>query len=169
MRLNPTLLAAGAALALWTANGCSKSAPQKPVPAPAPAPAMPVGQGTLEGTVVEVVAAPPYSYVKLKTPQGETWAALPAGDFKVGAPLAVTVQLRMDTFESPSLHRTFKPLVMGTLAGAGAPAAGHPMTAPAMAPTTARQTRRVSGASRNVTYSRKTMIRITSGRIMVMV
>jgi hypothetical protein len=135
MRSTQPLFAAVAVLALCGAAGCSRSKPGK---ATAQATPQTPASSVLEGTVLETLAAPPYSYLRLKTPSGEVWAAVPANDLKVGASVAVTVQIRMEKFESPSLKRTFSPLVMGTLGGtpapgAALPAGAHPMTAPAMA------------------------------------
>ena len=109
MRLIPTLILACAAIA---AVSCSKAKPGKSALA-APAPG-----GALTGTVLEALPATPYTYLHLRTAQGETWAAVPASDVKTGASVTVTTQVKMDKFESPSLHRTFDAVWFGTLAGA---------------------------------------------------
>jgi hypothetical protein len=125
MRLIPTLLFTGSAI---LALSCSKSKPVKPaMPAPA-------ASGTLSGTVLEVLPAAPYSYLHLKTAQGETWAAVPAADVKVGAAVTVTTQIKMDQFPSPSLHRTFDAVWFGTLAGADAASPHGAASAPSMLP-----------------------------------
>lgn len=110
MRIIPTLLTSGA-IAL-AGLGCSKSKPE------APTASAPAAKNVLQGTVLETVPAPPYTYLRLKAAQGEVWAAVPAADVKVGAPVTVDVSITMDKFESPSLHRTFERVFMGTLAGA---------------------------------------------------
>ncbi|NTV75084.1 MAG: hypothetical protein HGA66_12865, partial [Holophaga sp.] len=109
MRIIPTLLTSGA-IAL-AGLGCSKSKPE------APTASTPAAKNVLQGTVLETVSAPPYTYLRLKAAQGEVWAAVPAADVKVGAPVTVNISITMDKFESPSLHRTFERVFMGTLAG----------------------------------------------------
>ncbi len=110
MRIVPTLLTTGALVLAGLA--CSKSKPAAPAAAPA-------AKNAIQGTVLETVSAPPYTYLRLKAAQGEVWAAVPAADVKVGAQVAVEVSVAMDKFESPSLHRTFERVYMGNLAGAG--------------------------------------------------
>jgi len=129
MRLAPSLLATGA-LAACTLLACHSSAQDEKPAAAAPA-AAPAAAGTIQGTVLEVLPAPPYSYIRIKAAQGEVWAAVPAADLKAGAQVTVQVQVRMEKFQSTALQRTFDAVYMGTLAGA-APAA--PMAAPAPAP-----------------------------------
>ena len=125
MRLISALFATGAALVV-AGLGCNRTQAPKPAAAPAPG-------GSLQGTVLEVLPATPYNYLRLKTATGEAWAAVPSSDVKAGAPVTVLVQLKMDKFESPSLHRTFDTVYMGTLAGAAQPAAPGAM-APAPPP-----------------------------------
>ena len=67
MRLIPLLLAAGA---LATVAGCDRSKVEKSS-APAPAPAA-TGLPPIQGTVLEVLPAPPYSYLRVKAAQGDT-------------------------------------------------------------------------------------------------
>jgi len=125
MRLVPALLVSGATMAACTFLACTRSEVAK-ADAPAPAAATPAGNA-IQGTVLEVLDASPYSYIRLKAAQGEVWAAVPAAALKVGAPVTVQVQVKMDQFQSQTLHRTFDALYMGTLAGA-APAPAVPAT-----------------------------------------
>jgi hypothetical protein len=114
-----------AALAL-AGLGCHRSkASQAAVVAPG---------GTIQGEIKEVLPAPPYDYLRIATAGGDVWAAIPAADLKVGARISVQVQLHQPTFESPSLHRTFQNLYMGTVPGLApaAPMAAQP--APAVTP-----------------------------------
>jgi hypothetical protein len=129
MRLAPTLFASGAVLAASLFLACHSSQPESP------AAAAPAAANQVQGTVLEVLPAAPYTYLRIKAAQGEVWAAVPAADIKVGAPVTVLVQVRMDKFQSPSLQRTFDAVYMGTLAGAApaAPVAAAPV-APAAAP-----------------------------------
>jgi len=110
MRSTPLLLAFGALLAACAITGCTSSEPAKPAAAAPAAPNM------VTGTVLEILPAAPYSYLRVKAAQGEVWAAVPAGDLKVGATVTVLVQLQMAKFQSPALNRTFDTLLMGTLA-----------------------------------------------------
>jgi hypothetical protein len=126
MRPATTLLASAAVLAACTFLACHSSQDEKPAAA-APAAA---SANAIQGTVLEVLPAAPYSYLRVKAAQGEVWAAVPAATVKVGDPVTVQVQVRMDKFQSSSLQRTFDTLYMGTLAGA-APAAPMAAAAPA--------------------------------------
>ena len=119
MRLRPILFAAAAVLAALAPVSCSKSKAAMPAAA---------AQDSLEGTVLEVIMATPYAYVRLGTAKGEAWAAIPAFDLKVGSQVRILVQLKIDKFESPSLHRTFDVVYFGTVAGAAGEA---PAAAPA--------------------------------------
>ena len=124
MTRTPTLLASVALLALLGAchrdSAPVTAAPTGPAPAPAAAPAMPdmpgmPGMGaaapasaaTATGTVEETMNASTYTYVRVKTPQGDIWAA--AGQFKVakGDQVVVPLNMPMSNFESRTLHRTF--------------------------------------------------------------
>ncbi|BDU72751.1 OB-fold nucleic acid binding domain-containing protein [Mesoterricola silvestris] len=128
MRILPALLTSGAVALCGL--GCSKSKPQ------APTASAPAAKGVLQGTVLETIPAPPYTYIRMKAAQGEVWAAVPAATVKVGDAVGVNVSITMDKFESPSLHRTFERIFMGTLAGAegAAPMGMAPHAAPAPAP-----------------------------------
>jgi hypothetical protein len=131
MRLAPTLLATGAALAACTFLACHSSQADSPVTAaPAPAAAAPAPASPIQGKVLEVLPASPYTYLRLQSAQGEVWAAVPAAEVKVGANVTVLVQIRMDKFQSNSLQRTFDSVYMGTLAG-DAPVPAAPPAAPA--------------------------------------
>jgi hypothetical protein len=85
----------------------------------------PVDQGgaqasTLKGIIVERLDAEPYSYLKLKTLNGETWAAVPKTDKAKGAEVTVTGAMPMNDFESKTLKRKFELVYFGTLGGEGA-------------------------------------------------
>lgn len=76
----------------------------------------------LQGEVLEVKDAPPYTYLRLKTADGETWAAVTAAPVKKGERVAIQNPLVMRNFESRSLGRSFDQIVFGSLGGAGPPA-----------------------------------------------
>ena len=140
-------------IALFVVAGCAKqpatpagkaAAPAAPpaasasgvVPA-APEPAL----TTVSGTVLETMDASDYTYMRLKTPAGEVWAAVNKTKIAKGDSVTVTNAMVMDGFQSKTLNRTFDKILFGVLgkpgeaAAAGAAAAslpmvsGHPPTA----------------------------------------
>ncbi len=117
------------ALALLSVAACNRSRPATP-PDPALAGLPPTGAkagapstdkvpagpvDSLSGTVLEKVDAADYSYLRLRTPGGETWAAVNASEVTIGAEVTITSPLRMDGFESKTLKRRFDRIVFGTL------------------------------------------------------
>ncbi len=104
--------------------GCKKQEPVAP-PQNAAMPGSPVPEAapaaSLQGKVLERLDAPPYSYLKLKTDQGEAWAAVPRTDVEKGKDVAVAGAMPMKDFESKTLNRKFEVVYFGTLAGEGAP------------------------------------------------
>jgi hypothetical protein len=104
--------------------------------APVTAAAAPAGQPqSFTGTVVETMDAASYTYVRVKTPEGDIWAA--SGQFKVavGDTVVVPIETPMQDFSSPSLKRTFKVIYFASRIlkeGESAPAAMPAM--PALAP-----------------------------------
>ena len=120
-----TLVLAGSLSALVAVAAASK--PQGKTAAPAQAaqqPAAAPATGTVSGTVEETMDASNYTYMRLKTAQGETWAAVNKAPIKKGAKVTVVNAVPMDGFESKTLHRTFDHIVFGSLANEGAPAPG---------------------------------------------
>ena len=83
-------------------------------PPPAPAPSAP-----LAGTVLEVKDVDQYTYLRLKTKDGEMWAAVPTSKVKVGASVSIANPQVMTGFRSKTLNKTFDRIVFGTLAGPG--------------------------------------------------
>jgi len=81
-----------------------------------PAPA--ATSGVLSGEVLEVKDVEAYTYLRLKTKDGETWAAVGKTAVKKGAQVSIDNPMVMENFESKSLKKTFKTIVFGTLAGA---------------------------------------------------
>ena len=78
---------------------------------------------SIQGEVLEVRDAAPYTFLRLKTGTGETWAAVTAAPVKKGEQVPIAYSTVMENFESKSLEKTFDKIVFGTLAGANAPAA----------------------------------------------
>ncbi len=93
---------------------------QMPVATPGAAPAAaPAAGERLAGPVLEHLAASPYVYLRVKTTQGEVWAAVPETKIETGATVTVYNPMLMTKFESKSLKRTFDEVYFGTLTPAG--------------------------------------------------
>lgn len=76
-----------------------------------------IAADVVKGTVLEVRDVEIYSYLKLRTAQGETWAAVGKAPIKVGAEVTIQNASVMRNFESKSLKQTFPSIVFGELAG----------------------------------------------------
>jgi len=88
----------------------------------------------VKGEVLEVKDVESYTYLKLKTADGEVWAAVTKAAVKKGAQVTIENAMVMNNFASKSLNRTFDKIIFGSLAGAGAgtgAAASAPPAAPA--------------------------------------
>ncbi|HTY04247.1 MAG TPA: hypothetical protein VMC81_11020 [Rhodocyclaceae bacterium] len=72
----------------------------------------------VKGTVLEVKDVQNYTYLRLKTADGETWAAVAQAPVKAGAQVAIENPMVMRNFESKALKKTFATIVFGNLAGA---------------------------------------------------
>jgi hypothetical protein len=118
-----TLVLAGSLSALVAVAAASKPQGKTAAPPPQPPAAAPAS-GTVSGTVQETMDASNYTYMRLKTAQGETWAAVNKAPVKKGAKVTVVNAVPMDGFESQTLHRTFDHIVFGTLASDGAAPSG---------------------------------------------
>ncbi|HEX9718916.1 MAG TPA: nucleotide-binding protein [Ramlibacter sp.] len=70
------------------------------------------------GEVLEIQNVESYTYLRLKTAQGETWAAVTTAPVKKGAKVTIENATVMNNFESKALKKTFPSVVFGTLAGA---------------------------------------------------
>ena len=93
----------------------------KSVPIPASAPAVVV----LKGEVLEVKDVEAYTYVRLKTGDGELWAAVGRAPIKKGATITIENAELMDNFESKTLKKTFPKIYFGSLAKPVTTAAGE--------------------------------------------
>jgi len=126
MRPAPCLFASISLLAGAAFLACGHSRTEKPGAA-AP-PAAPAPMGPIRGKVLELLPAPPYSYIRLQAAQGEMWIAVPAAAVKPGAEVTFLPVNRMADFPSSTLNRTFDVLYMGNLDGA--PPAADPGPGP---------------------------------------
>ncbi len=88
---------------------------------------------SVTGTILETMDAAGYTYLKLKTAEGETWAAVNESKVEVGQTVTVLNPMPMKGFESKTLNRTFDVILFGTLApGAGAGLVAGTSAAPAI-------------------------------------
>ena len=88
----------------------------------------------LKGEVLEVKDVPGYTYLRLKTAAGETWAAVTTAGVKTGTTVSIVNPTTMQNFQSKVLNRQFDRIVFGSLDG---PTAGAASMALKGAPTTA--------------------------------
>ncbi len=117
----PVTAPTSAAIAVAAANPSLAAAA---ITAPAGAPEAP---GAVKGTVAERLDAAGYTYLRLTTPEGDVWAAVPQTTTAVGTDVAIANPMPMNGFESKTLNRKFDKIYFGTLggdAGGAAPAAG---------------------------------------------
>ncbi|HWH38886.1 MAG TPA: nucleotide-binding protein [Usitatibacter sp.] len=99
-----------------------------------PAMAATAQSGTLSGEVLEARSVEGYTYLRLKTATGETWAAVPTTTVKPGERVTLADPMVMENFESKSLKRKFDRIVFATVAGNdAAPAAANAAPAAASA------------------------------------
>jgi len=110
--MKPT--AALVALLLATAGFTAQAAPAPQTPA-------------LKGEVLETRNVEGYTYLRLKTAQGEVWAAVPTTAVAKGAEVTIGNPMAMENFESKTLKKTFDKIVFGQIVEPGArPAAPTP-------------------------------------------
>ncbi|MBI3298656.1 MAG: nucleotide-binding protein [Elusimicrobia bacterium] len=88
---------------------------------------------TFKGTVQESLDAGSYTYLLIKTADGEAWAAVDKTSLKKGDGAEVEESAVMENFESPLLKRKFDKVVFGVLKGAPQ-APGHAAMGQAAAP-----------------------------------
>lgn len=81
--------------------------------------AAPAASAPVKGRVVEVRDTDQYTYLRLSTRQGETWAAVPKSGVRKGAEVVIENPMVMKDFESKALKKTFGTIVFGSLAGTG--------------------------------------------------
>ena len=78
----------------------------------------------IKGEVLEVKDVESYTYLRLKTKDGETWAAVSKAQVKKGAEVTIENVMVANNFESKSLKKTFPTILFGTLGGAAGVASG---------------------------------------------
>lgn len=75
-------------------------------------------KGVVSGEVMEVKNVDSYTYLRLKTKDGETWVAVSTAAVKKGATVTVENTMVMNNFESKTLKKTFPTIIFGSLGGA---------------------------------------------------
>ena len=96
-------LIVAASFTAWAADPVSTKAPAK---------------GVISGEVMEVKDVDSYTYLRLKTKEGETWAAVSTAAIKKGATVTIENPMVMTNFESKTLKKTFPTIIFGSLGGA---------------------------------------------------
>jgi len=87
----------------------------------------------VKGKVLEVKDVQGYTYLRLKTKDGETWAAVNRTPVKPGADVTIDKAILMHDFESKAMQRTFKKIVFGNLASATGGVSGSSLSSADMA------------------------------------
>lgn len=119
-------------------------------------PGMPTAsQGaTLNGEVLEVQRASSYTYLRLKTADGEVWAAVSSAGVEKGQRVTLDDAMTMENFESRALKRKFDRIVFGTLRAGKAPQGPPPghgaATAAKAAPPLAKVAKATTADARTV-------------------
>ena len=75
----------------------------------------PQASAALQGEVLEAKSVDSYTYLRLKTKEGETWAAVPSTTVKKGARVTIGNTMVMQDFESKTLKRKFDRIVFGSI------------------------------------------------------
>lgn len=89
----------------------------------------PAAQGqTVKGEVLEVKEVDAYNYLRLKTKEGELWAAVNKVPVQKGTQVTIENAMVMSKFKSKALKKTFDKIVFGTLAGTGAASGGSDLS-----------------------------------------
>jgi membrane protein implicated in regulation of membrane protease activity len=84
--------------------------------------AAPAAALSVTGIVLETMDSGGYTYMKLKTDQGEVWSAVNQTKVKKGQTVTIGTPMYLDNFQSKTLNRTFDRIIFGTLAASGAAA-----------------------------------------------
>jgi hypothetical protein len=91
-------------------------------------------KSAVKGEVLEVINVANFTYLRLKTTNGEIWAAVVQSKVEQGSTVTIENALVMNNFESKSLKKTFPSIIFGSLAGAGSSSAAVSSMPPAANP-----------------------------------
>ncbi len=72
---------------------------------------------SVSGEILEIKDVDAYSYLRLKTKEGEVWAAVSKATVKKGSSVTIDKPMVMTNFESKALKQTFPLIYFGSLAG----------------------------------------------------
>ena len=86
---------------------------------------VPSSTPTLKGEVLEIKQVPNYTYLRLKTADGESWAAVSTAKLAVGTEVSIQNAELMDNFKSTVLNRVFPRIYFGSLAAGPGTASGQ--------------------------------------------
>jgi len=81
---------------------------------------------TITGEVLETEDVDMYTYLRLKTKDGERWAAVNLSAVKKGSQVTISNVMVMENFESKALKKTFPLILFGTVGSSGGVAAVNP-------------------------------------------
>jgi hypothetical protein len=73
----------------------------------------------VKGQVLEVKDVESYTYLRLKTDDGETWAAVGKAPVKIGDKVTIENAMVMKNFESKAQKKIYSTIIFGTLGGTG--------------------------------------------------
>lgn len=82
---------------------------------------------SVKGEVLEVKNVADFTYLRLKTGHGETWAAVIKAAVNKGDTVTIENAIVMKNFESKSLKKTFSSILFGSLGGQAASVTETPM------------------------------------------
>lgn len=116
---------------------------------------------TLKGEVLEVRNVENYTYLRLKTKEGETWAAVPTTSVKKGAQVTIGNTMVMEDFESKTLKKKFDKIVFGSIADPNAKPAATMAAPHGTAPVATATVARVAKATGP---DAKTVAEVVSGK-----
>jgi len=88
----------------------------------------------VKGKVLEIKDVESYTYLRLKTKDGETWAAINKMPVKQGSEVTIENAMVTHDFKSRTLNKTFPTIVFGTLAGTQGTGYGMPTARSSTAP-----------------------------------
>ena len=78
--------------------------------------AVPQANPPVTGKVLEVKQVTTYTYLLLKTQNGEIWSAVPKAEIKKGSTVTIDHITVMNNFESKTLNQSFPTILFGNLA-----------------------------------------------------
>lgn len=84
----------------------------------------PSPSGIVKGEVLEIKDVENFTYLLLKTEEGETWAAVMKSPVSKGSVVTIENAIIMKDFESKSLKKTFPSIIFGNLSAATGAASG---------------------------------------------